>query len=115
MISSDALVTLRVSPYARISDTDEERAPGIDRQLRTVLPLIESRGGVATREYVDNNKSAFKPDVCREDFERWLQDFIDNKTGGIAAWDFDRILRQPMDLERVIKAYCRAYVKAGRP
>ncbi|EKX63106.1 resolvase, N-terminal domain protein [Streptomyces ipomoeae 91-03] len=104
-----------VAPYARISDTDEERAPGIDRQLRTVHPLITSRDAVKARDYIDNDKSAFKPEVFRDDFEAWLQDFIDGKNDGIAAWDLDRIFRQNGDLERVIKAYCHAYYKEGRP
>ena len=79
--------TPRVTPYARISDTDEERAPGLDRQLRSVLPLIEVRGGVATQEYIDNDKSAYKPEVIRDEgFEPWLQDFIAGKNDGIAGW-----------------------------
>ncbi|WP_369221524.1 recombinase family protein [Streptomyces sp. R39] len=107
---------LRVSPYGRISDSDEERAPGIDRQLRTVYPLIERNGAVPTREYIDNDKSAFKEDVVRDEgFEPWLEDFIADKTDGIAAWDLDRVFRQPIDLERVIKAYCQAYFKEKRP
>lgn len=110
----DSITKLRVSPYARISDTDEERAPGIDRQLRTVHPLIAAKGAVATRDYVDNDKSAYKRDVVRDDFEAWLQDFTDNKTDGIAVWDVDRAFRQPMDLERVIQAYEEA-AKKGRP
>lgn len=108
-------ISLRVAPYARISDTDEERAPGLDRQLRTVLPLISNRNGVATHEYIDNDKSAYKPEVIRDEgFEPWLQDFVDNENDGIAGWDLDRIFRQPSDLERVIKAYCHAYFKEGR-
>ncbi|HEV3170365.1 MAG TPA: recombinase family protein [Actinocrinis sp.] len=106
--------SIRIAPYARISDTDEERAPGLDRQLRIVLPLI-SNHGVATHEYIDNDKSAYKPEVIRDEgFEPWLQDFVDNQNDGIAGWDLDRIFRQPSDLERVIKAYCHAYIKEGR-
>jgi site-specific DNA recombinase len=114
-INSESNSPLRVSPYARISDTDEERAPGLDRQLRTVHPLIASRDAVLTRDYTDNDKSAYKPDVFRDDFEAWLQDFIDDKTDGIAAWDLDRVFRQNTDLERVIKEYCDAYLKQKRP
>ncbi|MFF5363150.1 recombinase family protein [Streptomyces scabiei] len=114
-INSESNSPLRVSPYARISDTDEERAPGIDRQLRTVHPLIAARDAVLTRDYIDNDKSAYKPEVFRDDFEAWLQDFIDDKNDGIAGWDLDRIFRQNTDLERVIKAYCDAYLKQKRP
>lgn len=113
-INSSQSKPLRVSPYARISDTDEERAPGIDRQLRIIHPIIAPRGAVATRDYIDNDKSAFKPNVVRDDFEAWLQDFIDNKTDGMAVYDVDRAFRQPMDLERVIQAY-EAAAKKGRP
>ncbi|QMU68908.1 recombinase family protein [Streptacidiphilus sp. P02-A3a] len=113
---TSTITALRVSPYGRISDTDKKRAPGINHQFRTVHPLIASRGGVATCDYFDNGKSAYKPEVIRDDgFEPWLQDFIDNQTDVIAGWDLDRIFRQPIDLERVIKAYCHAYFKEGRP
>lgn len=107
----------RIAPYARISDTDEDRAPGLDRQLRVVYPLIESRGGTPTeREYVDNDKSAYQEDVIRDEgFEPWLADFIAGKNDGVAAFDLDRLFRQTTDLNRVIKAYCHAYFKQGRP
>ncbi|WP_141698388.1 recombinase family protein [Streptomyces lushanensis] len=106
---------LMVGPYARISDTDEGRAPGLDRQLRTVHPLIASRDAVQTRDCAGNDKSAYKPEVFRDDFEAWLQGFIDEENDGIAAWDLDRVFRQNMDLERVIKAYCDAHFKQKRP
>lgn len=99
-----------------MSDSDEERAPGIDRQFRVVYPVIDRNGGTPTKEYVDNDRSAYKPEVIRDEgFEPWLADFIANKNDGIAGFDLDRIFRQPMDLERVIKAYCHAYFKEGRP
>ncbi|HEV2634621.1 MAG TPA: recombinase family protein [Actinocrinis sp.] len=110
------ITPIRVAPYARISDTDEERAPGLDRQLRTIMPLILNRDGVATHEYIDNDKSAYKPEVIRDEgFEPWLADFIAGKNDGIAGWDLDRIFRQLTDLERVIAAYKRAYFVERRP
>lgn len=114
MTISASPVTLRISPYARISDTDEERAPGIDRQLRVILPLIEGHDAVATRQYIDNNKSAFDPDVYRDDFEQWLQDFEADLTDGVVAYHLDRVCRQPIDLERIIQAYVRRYKRDGR-
>lgn len=83
--------------------------------MRTVHPLISLREAVFARDYIDNDKSAFKPEVFRDAFEAWLQDFIDDKNDGIAGWDLDRIFRQNTDLERVIKAYCDAYFKRKRP
>ena len=102
-----------VSPYARISDTDEERAPGIDRQLRIVHPLLSTNGYTATRDYVDNNKSAFDPDVYRDDFEQWLADFEAEKTDGAVAYHIDRITRQLSQLERIISAYVNRYKRTG--
>jgi len=100
---------LRVSPYARISETDDERAPGIDRQLKDAHGLIGLRGGVATEDYIDNDTSAYKPEVIREEgFEPWLKAFKENLTDGIAGYDLDRIARQPSDLERIIRAYDEA-------
>ncbi|MEU6683944.1 recombinase family protein [Streptomyces sp. NPDC046832] len=74
-------------------------------------PLIAARDAVLTRDYTDNDKSAYTPEVFREDFEAWLQDFIDDNNDGIAAWDLDRVFRQNTGLERVIKAYCDAFFK----
>ncbi|MFE0365701.1 tyrosine-type recombinase/integrase [Streptomyces griseoaurantiacus] len=102
-----------VSPYARISDTDEERAPGIDRQLRIVHPLLSTNGYTATRDYIDNNKSAFDPDVYRDDFEQWLADFEAEKTDGAVAYHIDRITRQLSQLERIISAYVNRYKRTG--
>jgi hypothetical protein len=80
-----------------------------------VHPLIAARGAVQTRDYIDNDKSAFKDGVFRDDFEAWLKEFNDGKNDGIAAWDLDRVFRRTDNLERVIKAYCDAYLKQKRP
>lgn len=76
------------------------------------MPLISNRDGVPTHEYIDNDKSAYKSEVIRDEgFEPWLLGFVAGRSDGIAAWDFDRVFRQPADLERVIKAFCHAYFK----
>lgn len=122
---------LRIAPMARLSYEDDiKRLAGVDekstipfkelysraikRQLSDVGKLIELRGGTPTEPYVDDGFSAYNPTVVRDEFERWLKDFIENRNDGIAAYDLDRIVRQPKDLERIIQAYDDA-AKKYRP
>ncbi len=107
--------TLRISPYARLSYTEfGPDAPGIRRQLADATKIIELRGATPTEPYEDPDISAYQPKVTRPDFERWLTDFKEGRTDGIAGWDLDRIVRKPSDLERMIEAYDEAAAQGRR-
>jgi DNA invertase Pin-like site-specific DNA recombinase len=95
---------MEVGSYARISYGDDEGL-GIARQQHDNSALIRLRGWAEGPQYVDQNVSAYKPDVVRPDFERMLEDLQARRIDGIVVWDLDRLARQPSDLERVIAVY----------
>ncbi len=58
--------------------------------------------------YVDNDLSAFKRRVVRPDFQDLVQDLETAVISGIAAYNIDRITRQPRELEHIIDIYATA-------
>jgi DNA invertase Pin-like site-specific DNA recombinase len=107
-----------VGLYARISDAWESElgeitTAGVDRQRQDGERLAQVRGWTIARAYVDNDRSAFKDTVIREQFEALAQDLADGTVDGIVCYDLDRFARRPDDLERVIKVYDKGRA-AGR-
>ncbi|QDP44253.1 DNA invertase [Streptomyces phage Celia] len=108
-----------VGSYARISDAYEDAETGVTdtgttRQRKVNKLLAEARGWqLHDREYVDNNLSAYKSHVVRDDFEDLLEDLAAGVVDGIICYNLDRLARQVKDLERVIEIY-DAGRKAGR-
>lgn len=95
----------RIGIYLRISLDDEGEGLGVKRQEKDGRALVERRGWAVGDTYVDNNKSAFKKNVVRPQFERLLRDLSSGALDGMVTYDFDRIARQPRDLERLIDIY----------
>jgi DNA invertase Pin-like site-specific DNA recombinase len=94
-----------VGLYARISEDVAGTGLGVQRQEddgRTVAGLRELE---VVETYVDNDVSAFKVSVTRPAFERMLSDLDAGSIDGIVAYDLDRLARQPVDLERLIRVY----------
>jgi site-specific DNA recombinase len=87
--------------YARISYVRRKTAEGkttvdtlgVDRQEPPCRDLVERKGGHVARVFVDNDRSAFKGE--RPDFETMLAWARDGRIKGIAAWDVDRLSRNP--------------------
>ncbi|MGW5199211.1 recombinase family protein [Streptomyces spiralis] len=95
----------RVGIYTRISRDDEGEALGISRQKQDCERLADLRSWQAVKVYEDNDVSAFKRNVVREEFELMLKDLRAGLIDGIVAYDLDRLARQPRDLERLIEIY----------
>lgn len=95
----------QVGLYARISEDTEGAGAGVSRQAQDALRLAELRGWEVVERYVDNDVSAYKRTVVREQFERMLVDLKAGVIEGIVAYDLDRFARQPRDLERAIDIY----------
>lgn len=98
-----------IGAYARISLDDENDRLGVERQRKDITALAELRGWEIHDYYVDNNISAYKSNVKRPEFERMIADLESGTISGIVAYDIDRITRQPLDLERIVRVY------EGRP
>ncbi|MEU9588453.1 recombinase family protein [Streptomyces sp. NPDC048193] len=91
--------------YTRISRDDEGDALGVARQQRDCERLADLRSWHAVKVYEDNDVSAFKRNVVRDEFELMLKDLRAGLIDGIVAYDLDRLARQPRDLERLIEIY----------
>ncbi|WP_063749887.1 recombinase family protein [Streptomyces sp. C] len=102
-----------VGGYARISDVGElgdgrDGEEGVTRQKEDVHDLVKVRALTLHRMYVDNDLSAFKRRVKRPDFDELVSDLETEVIDGIAAYNIDRVTRQPRQLERLIDIYERA-------
>ncbi|MGP3772995.1 recombinase family protein [Streptomyces sp. SDT5-1] len=95
----------KVGIYTRISRDDEGDAMGVARQRQDCEHLADLRSWQAVKVYEDNDVSAFKRNVVRDEFELMLQDLRSGLIQGIVAYDLDRLARQPRDLERLIEIY----------
>lgn len=95
----------KVGIYTRISRDDEGDALGVARQKQDCERVADLRTWQAVKIYEDNDVSAFKRNVVRDEFELMLKDLRAGLIDGIVAYDLDRLARQPRDLERLIEIF----------
>ncbi|WP_435969212.1 recombinase family protein [Streptomyces sp. Qhu_M48] len=95
----------KVGIYTRISRDDEGEALGVARQRTDCERLADLRTWLPVKVYEDNDVSAFKRNVVREEFELMLKDLKAGLIDGVVSYDLDRLARQPQDLERLIEIY----------
>ncbi|WP_308218399.1 recombinase family protein [Streptomyces hygroscopicus] len=98
--------------YARISfDGRVKDAHGIEDQHRDMTDAASKLGWLVVYRYTDNDKSASKESVVRDDFEQLLNDLTAGTTPegypvhGVMAVNDDRLYRRPSDWERYLKAF----------
>lgn len=87
--------------YARISDDFGGDGLGVKRQLRECRKRLEDLGWVEVDAYIDNSRSAFtgKP---RPEWKRLLGDIKSGRIEAVIAFQMDRLIRQPRELEQLI-------------
>ncbi|MFE9001751.1 recombinase family protein [Streptomyces sp. NPDC007875] len=95
----------KVGIHTRISRDDEGDAPGVARQRTDCERLADLRTWQPVKIYEDNDVSAFKRNVVRDEFELMLKDLRAGLIDGVVAYDLDRLARQPRDLERLIEIF----------
>lgn len=78
---------------------------GLQRQRQVCRDLALKRGWRVIHEYEDAGLSAYNRRVIRPGFERMLADLDGGILDGIVAYDHDRLARQPLDLERLIRIF----------
>ncbi|MDT0466416.1 recombinase family protein, partial [Streptomyces gibsoniae] len=83
----------------------EESRLGVARQREDCERLADLRSWQAVKVYEDNDVSAFKRNVVRDEFELMLKDLRAGLINGVIAYDLDRLARQPRDLERLIEIF----------
>ncbi|MFK0289148.1 recombinase family protein [Streptomyces sp. NPDC090442] len=98
--------------YARISfDGRVKDAHGIEDQHRDMAGDAGKLDWLVVYRYTDNDKSASKESVVRDDFEQLLNDLATGTTPegypihGVMAVNDDRLYRRPSDWERYLKAF----------
>jgi site-specific DNA recombinase len=99
-----------VDLYARISDAADTDTFGVDNQVRSLTTYVEALGHTVVNVHVDNSVSASLGKE-RPEFERLLK-----SDAGRVVWavEWERLIRDPADLERIIKAELKcAFIHAG--
>ncbi len=87
--------------YCRISQARDGSALGVDRQEPPTRALCERLGWKVTQVFVDNDLSAYRG-KRRPDFEEMLALAKGRRIRAIAAWDADRLTREPRENEDLI-------------
>jgi len=106
--------TRKAGRLLRISDARDGDTEGVDRQGGHTLALCDRMGWADGGEYIENDTSAFKrkrillPDgsyglrTVRPEFRRFIADLQSGAITAGAAYDLDRVARDPRDLEDLI-------------
>src|SRR5690606_37579345 len=104
------MTNVPVISYARISADIRRDEHGVQDQHRLNRETAERHGWTVVHEYTDNDKSAAKADVVRDDFEAMLRALrageLPNGTPvqGVVIVAEDRLARRPGDYERFVEA-----------
>jgi DNA invertase Pin-like site-specific DNA recombinase len=86
--------------YGRISQEADEK---VDRQLADCLDEIDRRGVRLGKVLRDDGRSAWKRDGKRPDWDELFTRLDAGTSAGVICWHTDRLMRQPWDLERLIR------------
>ena len=115
-MAEQTTVPLRAALYVRISDDPEGLEKGVDRQDADCRAFAESRGYCVAEVFRENDTSAFKQRtitlpsgekvrrVVRPRFRAMLHFLAGGGAGVMVAYDLDRAVRDPRDLEDLIDA-----------
>lgn len=107
---------LGVVVYVRISDDPEGTERGVDRQEADCRAYAAARGWEVVAVFKENDTSAFKQRtitlasgervrrVIRPEFRSMLRHLADGRARVMVAYDLDRAVRDPRDLEDLIDA-----------
>ncbi|WP_440104569.1 recombinase family protein [Streptosporangium sp. H16] len=97
-----------VVSYARISSDKAGDKHGVKDQHKINRRTAAKHGWTVVHEFTDNDKSAARADVFRDDFEAmlkalWVGELIDGTpVRGVVVWLEDRLVRRPGDYERFV-------------
>src|SRR4030095_16540530 len=67
------------------------------RQEPPCRDFCAQQGWTVAKVYIDDNRSAYKRNVKRDDFERMLADVRAGRIDAIVTWQADRLLRTVVD------------------
>jgi DNA invertase Pin-like site-specific DNA recombinase len=93
--------------YARISEDRDGTADGVTSQREEVDNDAEERDMPITRNYADNDTSAFNENRRRAEYEQMMTAVDRGEVATITAWHANRLHRRSEEVARFIKR-CRA-------
>lgn len=97
-----------VDAYLRMSDGWNGKEDNRENQLEDIMPLYDEHGW-ALGMVLQDGVSAWQRGVVRDDYETLLVRIETGLSAGVTFYDQDRLLRRPMDLERLLELW-----EAGR-
>ena len=90
--------------YARISRGESAKdIIKVGRQTVDILNAMLAEHVRLGQIFTDPKKSAWKPEGKRPGFDAMLERITSGVTQGVKCWMIDRLMRQPFDLERLIR------------
>lgn len=98
--SAAARGTTRAAIYTRISHDTEGRGLGVARQEADCRAYSRARGWHTTHVFTDNDVSASRyTNRRRPQYDLLLQSITDGSVDAVVAYDLDRLVRRPVELE----------------
>jgi site-specific DNA recombinase len=92
---------IRAAIYIRISRARRELLD-VQRQEPPCRAFCAAQGWTVVEVYIDDNRSAYREDVKRDDFERMLADIRAGRLDAIVTWQADRLLRTVVDASAIV-------------
>lgn len=89
--------------YCRLSFAPDKSLEKVERQEADCRKLAEQLGWTVREVYPDNSRSAWRRDRKRPEWDRMLADIEAGHLDGILVYHGDRLIRQPWDLELLLK------------
>lgn len=93
---------IRCGVYVRQSDAPGDDELAISRQWDEILQKICTPNGWEPVRYADNDRTAVGAKRKRPAYDQMLKDIEAGELQAVAAWDLDRLYREPIDLEYLI-------------
>ena len=106
---------IRAGLYGRISLARFGETIKVDDQLALCEKVAEQRGWTVAERYGDPNKSAWQRNRHRPGWERMLQDVNTGAINAIIVYHGDRLVRQPWDLELLLRLADEKGVRLASP
>jgi DNA invertase Pin-like site-specific DNA recombinase len=106
---------VRAGLYGRISLARFGETIKVDEQLALCEKLAAERGWTVAERYGDPNQSAWRRDRIRPGWDRMLADVQAGRINAIIVYHGDRLVRQPWDLEMLLRLADEKGVRLASP
>src|SRR3954462_2081666 len=115
MSNTDKGRRLRVAIYCRISLARHGDTVKVERQEEDCRALCDRLGWDAVEVFVDPNRSAWLRNRKRPGWDAMLQDIGAGRFDAIVVYHGDRLIRQPWDLEMLLRIADEKGIRLASP